>query len=518
MASDAKMIRRRDFLVSASSCAGAVVLSNAVKAAIPCPPPQLSASGGTTASTQCASGSATPTLVQARATSTNTTQFISNPVTVTLPNATLAGNCLIVCVMSDTEISGAPSVADNLSSGIWGAPAVSSAGGQRLDVFVGLNCPAGITTLRITHAGTPTKTQYSAYEFCGVAPASALDGTSSGTTNAGTITTTAGSDLIFCYGAQVSGSAVSQWTAGSGFQLLNAQNLNSNNDPSAFAEFTVQSAAGSVTPTAGGASGTLQMVALALKASPNAGTPRPAGIRVVNVQGYNFYGSTQAAGPWRCQFPTRGNLVHLSVTWYPAAASGFTGLTGMSDTAGNTYTANCGPITSSDSQAGYMQNVRAQGGSASTSNVITFNADTLFDVSHVHVEFYDVIGAQSSSHDKTTTANGVQTSDDQQGGQHVLSTVSLTPSNANELIINVCGIDAHNLSGVYDASGLGYRSDIADCASFNGAGSGLETDCGFAHINVGTAAQTTFVYTVQNQGTGGITGVQGWASCSSAYK
>ena len=453
-------------------------------------------------------GTGSPTLVQARATATNTRSTCTSPITIGIPNPTLAGNCLILCAQADYGTTTAPTISDDQSSGIWSSPVVTSliSGGVRLDIFVGINCPAGITSLSVDYGSqTPTNNQFSVYEFYNVAQSAAVDGHSSGTTTAGTITTTANGDLVLCYGSQTSGSAVTAWTAGSAFQLLNASNYNSATDPSTFAECTVQSSAGAITPTAGGSSGSLQMVAVALKAA-SAGTA-PSGIRVTNVQGYDFYGGTSGlSGPWTCQFPTRGNLIHLSFCALTTSATP-SGFSGMSDSAGNTYSTNGAPVTNStDSSAGITQHAKAVNSTPSLSNAITFNYDQIATGSTTHIELYDISGA--TAYAQATTAQG-----DQTVANSTLSTVSLTPSYSNELIINTCGIDAHTLSGL---SGTGYLSIIAVAPNFNGGGTGFVSDDGFGHVYSSTA--TTFLYTVQNQSAGGINGVQGWVSQSSAYR
>ncbi len=514
MSTDSKIIRRRDFLTSATSYGAALVLSKAVEAAVPCPPPVLSVVGGTSASIACpvgSSSSSTPTLVQGRFTSTNSTQFCDSPVTIALPNNTLAGNALIICVQSDYTVTGPPTIGDNLSSGIW-APAANSyvAGGRRLDVIVGLNCPAGINQIHVTHTGSnPTDTQYAVYEFNNVAQADALDGASDGATTAGTIATSADGDLIFCYGTQVSGDAITQWTAGTGLQLLNAQNYNSGTESAPFAEFGIQTTQGTINPTASGFNGTCQMVAIALKAA-SAGTGPPAGIRILTVQGYNFYGGASGlSGPWTVQFPTRGNLTHLS--WEALSETQTpVGLQGISDTAGNTYQVNGPPQTcAQDPSAGYCQQARAESATPSPENLLTFSADSIANYSTTHLELYDITGAATPTcFDKAASAQGLQTTTSSS-----LTSGSLTPSGSNELIINTTGIDAHTLSGVV---GVGYLSDIAVAPNFNGAGSGLESDDGYAHAY--SSSPVTFVYSVQNNTEGGIAGVQGWTSYSSAYK
>jgi hypothetical protein len=55
---------------------------------------------------------------------------------------------------------------------------------------------------------------------------------------------------------------------------------------------------------------------------------------------------------------------------------------------------------------------------------------------------YDVAGAADSPFDKAITASGVQS------GGRTLITTSLTPSTANELVLNQTSIDIHTIIGV----------------------------------------------------------------------
>jgi len=442
----------------------------------------------------------TPTLVQGKFTSTNTHADESTaPTTIGLPNNTLSGNCCILCVQQDPT-SSANSVSDNLSSGIWSLAVSLNGASVRQEIWVGLNCPSGINEIKVTHnGGSGIDTQYAFYEFYNIAHASALDGTSTG----GAFTPGSNGDLVFVYGAQTSGSAVSTWTPASGFTLLHGMNYNSGTDQACFAQYEVQTTATSVTPSISGSSGTLQYLGIALKAA-SAGTAPAGGIRIVSVQGYNFYGGASGlSGPFTLQFPTTGNLIHMSWVALTTTASP-SGLASMSDTAGNTWTTNGSPQTCSlDSSAGCTQHAHAQGAGASATNKITFNCDQIATLSTTHVELYDIIGAQSPSYDTASSTFGKQTSSGN------LATASVTPSGSNELVINSTGIDSHDLSGVTGS----YLSDISIAPNFDGGGSGLSSDDGYAHA-YNVSSSSTCTYTTQNNSAG----VQGWVSYSSAYQ
>lgn len=479
------------------------------------------------------------TLVQAKAWTANRIWTSDSPITLNLPNSTYAGNCLIVCSTTDTTPTGVPTLTDNLSSGIWSTPTISSHSSAYLcDIFVATNVPAGINQIQITHpGGSPQNNQYSIYEFYNVVTSSALDGTSHNdavagpSPTAGSLTTTQDGDLIFTYAMKrVTGgtNAISYWSPGTGMELLNAANLNAQWDIVAATQFGIQRTAGAINPsmTANGTTSgdTFQVLALALKCG-RAGTAPKAGIRIVNVQGYNFYGANAPSGPWTMQFPTRGNLVHLSdAGWLPndTNQAHWVGMSGVSDTAGNSYTLGAVSLCPTDIFCGYTQHAHGQGGAPSNTNQITFNAELMCNVAsggsfdcHLHLECYDISNAAKSALDTRNITQGNQTTDDKTGAVSSLTTSTITPSNPSSLVIETTGIDQHNLSGVL---GTGQMSVIGDAPNYNGSGSGLSTDCGFGHKYCSDTSAVTFIYSVQQQGTLGYTGVQGWSSAASSYK
>jgi len=461
-------------------------------------------------------------LVQARFTSATGTigHFVSSPVTIALPNPTLSGNCLVVCVNCQANVTtGAPSIADDKSSGIWTTPTASNTTGQRMDVFVGPNCPSGIKYINVTHtvSSNPSVVHYAVYEFCGIATSSPVDtshvnSATAPNCTAGSMTTTQDGDLIFCYGGIISSSsAVTKWIAGTNlagntkpFELLNASNLNPG-DPICFTQFGIQTTHGSINADAqcnGNSTSTVAMIAVALKTGNfgNGGS----GMRIINVQGTNLYGSTEASGPWTVQFPTRGNLQHLS--WMSSTWSSTDGLGSMSDTNGNIWTKSAA-VT--NGQAGLVQMARTQNATPTTANLFTLNADTINPASNTHSELYDIVNAPASAFDKDVSATGNQTSD-----TGTLSTVTITPTNANSLVICAAPVDSHCVKDIDIGSDSRLISDIAVSPSFAGSGSGLESDDGFAHA-YNVSSSITFVYQIQN--TGGA-GVDDWSAYASAYK
>ena len=127
---------------------------------------------------------------------------------------------------------------------------------------------------------------------------------------------------------------------------------------------------------------------------------------------------------------------------------------------------------------------------------------------------YEVAGAAASPFDKATTAYGNQT-----GGGN-LTTVSLTPATANELVLNDTAIDFHTINGVI---GTGFVLDSLVNAYDDDGGppiggtdtSTLDEDTGFALVYARATSPELFVYTYTQPTAGGV---QLWGSVSAAFK
>jgi hypothetical protein len=133
------------------------------------------------------------------------------------------------------------------------------------------------------------------------------------------------------------------------------------------------------------------------------------------------------------------------------------------------------------------------------------NSDDMFDL-------FDVMGASPAPFDQAARARGNQTS----GGN--LTTVSLTPSGANELVFNNTAIDYQTITGVV---GPGYMFDAdVNLADDDAAGpnatpnSTLDEDNGYAHIFEPSMGTATFVYTYNSPDNGGV---QYWTSVAAAF-
>jgi hypothetical protein len=456
---------------------------------------------------------AMPTLVQHVATAME-----ENPVstfTLPLPNPVGSGNALILGVQYQSLGSVALVTDDGGNDWVLG-PTVTN-DGQTMALYYASNAAPGTQTITITFAGFPTNVQAEASEFYNVA-ATAPDGMigSSGSTTVGTITTSAAGDLIYEWGADLSDSdvgggsynATTSIAAGAGFTLLSADL-----QVGAADQFEVQPAAGEVTPTftAPGTS-TWGSLAIALQAAPG-GTPPPPGIRIVHVQ-HTLLDSISVQDrptPSVIQFPSSGNLL---VGLFNGAQCLISKVT---DSAGNPWNTSAPTATFSGDAAtqcpGGAQIVYASNAvTGPTLSGITVtrsgqdtSGDDMFDL-------FDVTGAAPASFDRSATAYGDETS----GGN--LTTVSLTPSAANELVFNNTAIYEQTINGIV---GTGYMFDgDVNAADDNVTGpnptanSTLDEDNGYAHIFEPSMGTATFVYTYNSPAYGGV---QYWASVSAAF-
>jgi hypothetical protein len=433
---------------------------------------------------------------------------------VNLPNPASGGNALVLGVQFKS-VGSISSVSDNKGNTWVAGPTVTNpVYSQQMSVYYCLDAIAGTQNITVTFNGlqaTPACPQAVVSEFCNVATAAALDGSAanSASLSPGPITTTASGDLIYQWGVDFSdtnanGGAFNgtNITAGSHFTLLSADLQVGSAD-----QYYVQPSAGSIAPsfTASG-SATWGSIALALK-SASAGTPAPAGIHIVHIQ-HILLAAPRSQGrsvPIVMQFPSSGNLL---VGLYNSADVWVSSLT---DNALNNWVS--AGLTLGGGESTPAQILYAANASTSpTLSGITVN-QTGTGTGDVMFVLYDVAGAAASPFDKATTASGNQT-----GGAN-LTTVSLTPATANELVLNDTSVDFHTINGVIgngfvlDSVVNAYDND--DPPTGGTDTSTLDEDNGFAHIYTTTTSPVLFVY-IYTQPTAG--GVQLWGSVSAAFK
>lgn len=235
----------------------------------------------------------------------------------TLPSPVLLGNSIIVGM--SYPHGNTPTVTDNNGNTWPGSPSVTAdagVGGMVAAIFVLPNANAGITTITVSFGGAIQPFHYTASEFCGIATASPVNGTT-GTASvagsslaAGSFTPGAntGGNLIWSYYAISSTGATgnpTSWVPGTNFTLLDGDISGDNNQEFPHAsQYFIQTTPASINPsiTATGDTENYNCVAVALKVD-NKGTT-PSGLRISKFLRFvNFTGSS-----WKVQAPTVGNL------------------------------------------------------------------------------------------------------------------------------------------------------------------------------------------------------------------
>jgi hypothetical protein len=439
----------------------------------------------------------TPTLVQ-RTSASNTQSGSPNSYTLRLPNGTQRGNCIIVGLQFARGY-GVSSIAvtDDLNDPytvVLPQPG-NNDGFQVLNAAYALNVAAGARVITITLiGGMPTHVAAAAFEYSNIAISNALDAstTNSGSGSsitAGNLSTTADNDLLWQYSIQdTSSSTVTSWTAGpSPWTLRTADDLDSQ-----AVQDQLQSSAGASNPTISmSPSATWNTVAIALK-SASAGSSAPPGIRVVGIQHYAV-ATDFASNPITVQFPCSGNLI--VAVWLGIGGYDISRIT---DNHGNSYNST-GPVvefgTSGDAQVFHADNTTCA--SNLQLQVSTTGANTSGGSELV---LYDISGAAASPFDALGTLTGSQNS------AANVTTVSVTPSTANGLVIAMLTVESNTITGV--SPGL---FDAATTLPDVGI-SPLDQNGGLAHNYNAAPGPELFVWTTS----GGA--VANWASIAVAFK
>ncbi|MGZ6076230.1 MAG: hypothetical protein ACXWK6_00350, partial [Myxococcaceae bacterium] len=280
-----------------------------------------------------------PTLVQHVSSSTNLLGrgLRANDFRFTLPNPVGSGNVLIVGMSYGLPAGQVVTIRDDQGNSWPSSPAVSATdpdGDLASAIFVLPNARPGITAITISFSAPVNNTifQYTVSEFHGVATSAPVSGTSKGSgrqpgLSAGTLTPANndanGGNLVWSYFADASGATAfatqaNRFTAGSGWTLLDADISQPTSAPPFphASQSLLQTRAASVNPamtvTHGNGGGDVYVgVAVALRASPGAGTPPPPGMRIVHLS--HLTNQQPDVGSWRLQFPSSGNLIVLTM-------------------------------------------------------------------------------------------------------------------------------------------------------------------------------------------------------------
>lgn len=241
-----------------------------------------------------------------------------------LPNASAAGNCLVLAITNDGGAT-IDSISDNIN-GTWPAAAVTAlAGSGSLDsrIYVLPNITAGLATITVTYAAAVDCFQYCVTELYGIATSSPTNGTESNTNS----TTTAvgsftpgnnnadGGNFVWAYFAksvQSAGTISTGIFPSQNFTLLNADigwNKVGYSMTKAVTAY-VQATSAAIDPAIISVAETgdpWNSLAVALKLLSGAGGAPPSGMRVNGIQHFSTT-NFPTAGNYDLQVSTTGNL------------------------------------------------------------------------------------------------------------------------------------------------------------------------------------------------------------------
>ena len=245
-------------------------------------------------------------------------------------------------------------------------------------------------------------------------------------------TSTNNGELILCTAfvtaSSFPDSSTGMWTASTGYTFLSADIID--NFSQGASSYLVQTTAGATNPgyTIGTAHSSLCMACSF--ASATAGTPRPAGIQIVRIQGQSqTFPSTGDTVPF--QFPCSGNLLVAALSWL--------NFTSMTDTTnGGTWT-----LAQSGLNGGTYTAGIAYKGNATPSPNLQGSLTSSSTVQFATVYFYDVAGAATSP----LGAIGTNTTGGSELPSPFLTTSSITPTQANSLVIATTSQNAGSAMG-----------------------------------------------------------------------
>lgn len=463
---------------------------------------------------------ATPTLIQAGSGSnTRGGSFPFNtPVTgggsydIVLPHPTLSGNCMVVGMTCDNTNTPTITVTDDKGNTYTQiASIVDTTNGQLTVIFAALNLIAGATVLHVSPSTTSSFLSPAYAEFNNVATASAQDGHNSafsggGSTSVqpGSFTTTAAGDLIVQYANRNAHGAGTEetWSNSSPWVFAVADRIDGQT-----LQYQIQASAGAINPLVTlAASQPWATCGIALK-SASAGTPLPAGLRIIRLLHHNTQNGTDTSVT--VQFPTsvaNGLIV--------VANSGPSQVTAVTDSASNSYTSIGSTIVNLEGAAMFY----AKNTTPSNSMTQTHTMSGGQSGSHGSSCFiYEIQGADTTAPLDTTfgtsgfaSASGTQATGGAGGN---VPTFTATPGAQNELIIIVGSMQADTATGWASPTGA-QQMATTYTGENNPANADENNPAGLFFNGVSTAAITpTFTHDTINSA-----GVGNWTVAGAAFK
>ena len=440
----------------------------------------------------------TPSVLQYRVVYNMLTNQLGDNYALQLPNPSGSGNAIVAWCSAD---AGGSTVISDDQSNTYSIGAFNSDGNsEEIFIWYALNVVAN--TRKLTIARTVTGSDYFAcgvLEATNVAIASALDVSTVNSANstsvtAGSVTPKYSGDFFFQASWNDYNVATSTIAPGSQsnitWKLIQADRLAGN-----AAQWGVYASTSALNPTLTYGTAGFITGAIALRSS-SAGTAQPSGIRVIGIADtWSNTTSPYNANPLTVQWPCAGNL------GVAAYVSGTDDLTAVSDSNNGSWTST-GAAVLNDSLAHnyYIANPTFTNTQTVTLTIGSLTRDSnalLYCISGAHQTAPFDSGAEATTTGNQTVAGN-------------LTTVSITPSAANELIIGSTGVGDTTCSG---SVGAGYLFDSAMYSSEPQPHGIDENNC-WGHYYAPITSALTFVWTQLPPSTP----VANWAARASAFK
>jgi hypothetical protein len=420
-----------------------------------------------------------------------------------------SGNCLVLAITYAYSATRTVTVTDN-NGNTWPAPAVTVNDANQFHaaaaIYVLPNAKAGSTKITVSFDAALLHFSYTVSEFNNVATVSPVDATFSAYPTGPTVTASSGTptqdgDLIYNFvssSGDAFGHPVSQFTAGTGFALLDANIARGQGAGQAgqqhASQWLIQSMAAAIAPSMTAAQAThddFPTVGVALKAA-SAGSPAPSvGIYVNRI---HHFTDDIAPTTYKLQFPCDGTLLVLTAQEY----SGFQ-CTAITDNKGNTWTRALG---ASGSGVPQIWRTTTPGGAITDSDLmLTFTLAVAS--STVTILAYDVSGADVSSGDAYD--GGVEDPGSNTGAAATATCPGfnglnkLTPASANGLVIVAVGFGIGPAGSFAAGTPAGAVFDVV-ISTGQTDGSNMDNSDGRAHYYNPNLTPEAYSWNIYNGG------------------
>lgn len=383
-------------------------------------------------------------------------------ITMTLPNGTKSGNCLVYA-FSYWAAGTITGVTDDKSN-TWYKVASGNDGSQGIALYYAPNIASGTQQVKAQFsnhpgAGSSSNVWGSLLELTNVAQVATLDGNSinTGVTadpyTGGSITTTVNGDIILSFVAPFwnSGSVtITGITAGTGFTLASAQiHLGGSTSNSASSEYEIQSTAGAVVPATSHAptataNQTVEIVSVALKGAA-AGSTNTATPRIVDTQVDYLGTSVEPNMPFPCS--TSG-----TTSFVASINTAGTDVSTLSDSANGSWQLPVAAIGTNSTTNDIARIAYFLKGTCSTTNTMSWNLGT--PSGDPIVVLYSVVGLDSYD-----TGSGTQGNDTTSTATSPMSAGSITPAGSGEMLFTSLAISWNDVQSV----GVSGESPVFQC-------------------------------------------------------